>query len=265
MTKIAVICSYPLPTGMAATTRIMAYSKGLVEKGSEVDVYSYIPSGNVYSSSNENLGTIDGINYCYPLRKKRFKNRFLHIIESILSIIISYNKIYKIGKEKKYDAIIISNDNPLILYLFSRIADKIDAKSIFIFDEYPIPIRKHLKTEIPNWKRKLYKLSLKKTNGYISMTNNLLNYYNDILIKPSTLLTSITDIDRFTLENINYPKIDEERIRITYMGNMELSKDNVDNIIKAFGILNSKYKNTVLQLYGSPSNETMIILKSIIN
>ena len=37
------------------------------------------------------------------------------------------------------------------------------------------------------------------------------------------------------------------------MGNMELSKDNVDNIIKAFKIVSDKYKDIELHLYGAPS------------
>ena len=43
--KIAIICSYPLPYGMAATTRIFSYSKGLVALGADVEVISYMPSG----------------------------------------------------------------------------------------------------------------------------------------------------------------------------------------------------------------------------
>lgn len=264
MSKIVIVCSYPLPTGMAATTRIMSYSKGLVANGVAVEVLSYIPSGNIYLDSSDNSGSIDGVYYCYPLRKKRFKNRFLHIIESILSILVTYRKIIRDGKANNYDALIISNDNPFILLLFSIAAKRINTVSLFIFDEFPIPIRRFLKTKIPAWKKSMYKIALKRIDGYISMTNKLVEFYTNIASKPSLIISSITDIERFSTESVSTPEITESEIRITYMGNMELSKDNVDNIIRAFSIISEKHTTANLYLYGAPSQDTKTSLVSLI-
>ena len=40
--NIGIICKYPIPYGMAATTRIFSYSKGLLECGDKVDVWSIL-------------------------------------------------------------------------------------------------------------------------------------------------------------------------------------------------------------------------------
>ena len=42
--NIGIICKYPIPYGMAATTRIFSYSKGLLECGDKVDVWSIAPN-----------------------------------------------------------------------------------------------------------------------------------------------------------------------------------------------------------------------------
>ncbi|WP_324721862.1 glycosyltransferase [Salinimicrobium sp. HB62] len=248
--RIGIVCSYPIPEGMAATTRIMAYSKGIVQQGAKVDVFSYVPSGESFSSSYNNEGFFQGVFYCYPFRRKRLKNRFLHKAESIYSIALTLRAIRRRNYQEPYEAIIISNDNPFILYCFSKFAKSIGTKSIFIFDEYPIPIRKYLKNNISYLKTLGYKFTLKNVDGYITMTQNLANFYCKLKPKPFFLVSSITDIDRFT----KTPELPaSKKKRITYMGNMELSKDNVDNIIRAFAFLASKRDDIELYLYGNPT------------
>ena len=49
--NIGIICKYPIPYGMAATTRIFSYSKGLLECGDKVDVWSIAP--NNFNANNK--------------------------------------------------------------------------------------------------------------------------------------------------------------------------------------------------------------------
>ena len=258
--RIAIICSYPIPEGMAATTRIMAYSKGIVATGVNIDVFSYVPSGENFSCSFKDEGLYEGIFYCYPFRRKRFKNKILHKLESIYSILLLIRTILKRNSRLPYEAIIISNDNPLILYCFSKLAKHIRTKSIFIFDEYPIPIRKFLKNNISSLKRFAYKISLANVDGYITMTKNLANFYSQLKPKPFYLVSSITDLSRFTQTS----KLPASNLkRITYMGNMELSKDNVDNIIKAFAILARNRSDIELHLFGNPTPQDKKVLMDL--
>jgi glycosyltransferase involved in cell wall biosynthesis len=48
------------------------------------------------------------------------------------------------------------------------------------------------------------------------------------------------------------------------MGNFELKKDNVDNIIKAFAVVASKYENLDLHLYGKEEEDVPRSIKNLI-
>lgn len=71
--KIAIICSYPLPYGMAATTRIFSYSKGLVALGADVEVISYMPSGIGIDNLKDDNGELNGVKYRYAFRAQANK------------------------------------------------------------------------------------------------------------------------------------------------------------------------------------------------
>ena len=46
---IGILCGYPFPEGMAATNRILAYSKGLNESGIEIDIFIFCLDRNKFS------------------------------------------------------------------------------------------------------------------------------------------------------------------------------------------------------------------------
>jgi glycosyltransferase involved in cell wall biosynthesis len=48
------------------------------------------------------------------------------------------------------------------------------------------------------------------------------------------------------------------------MGNMELSKDNVDNIIRAFALISDKHKDIDFYLYGAPSAKDKAFIENVI-
>jgi glycosyltransferase involved in cell wall biosynthesis len=149
------------------------------------------------------------------------------------------------------------------LYLFIPIIRLIKSKPIFIADEYPVPIRVYLKESIPKWKIILFRYILNQVEGMIFMTNNLMTFYNDIVKKPSFILPSITDLSRFS--NLSSIRISDSVRYICYMGNMELSKDNVDNIIEAFSLIANKHSNLELHLYGAPSSHDLQKIIEIIS
>lgn len=93
------------------------------------------------------------------------------------------------------------------------------------------------------------------------MTRNLQDFYDSkICPKPTLLLSTVVDTDRF----MNVSQMKSERDYLCYMGNMELSKDNVDNIIRAFNIIRDDYPDLDLHLYGSPNSRDRNYLLSII-
>lgn len=257
--NIGIICKYPIPYGMAATTRIFSYSKGLLECGDKVDVWSIAPNNS--NANNNNEGVFNGISYFYSFRSKRFSNKLFHAYEMIYSLFILGVKLHKRDKIRRYDVFIISSDS-LICLLYMRVLNILfKRKLIFIFDEYPTPIRGKLKNKIPFWKEVIYRVILSKYSGYISMTENLLKYYKKITDNPGIIISSITDVNRF--HNIIKKPINKTK-KLIYMGNMELSKDNVDNILYALSILLRDNYDVHLYLFGKPNLKDKSILERII-
>lgn len=266
--NIFVISIYPFPEGLAPTNRIKAYAKGLIQAGAKVNVVLPFPTDAFVSSPPLGLGIIDGIHYEYTsgVCKSRYKLfRALSIYSGyrkFKGFITSFVSLNKHNKVHKIDTVILSSDSLNLLIFYSLTSKIIGAKFVFIFDEYPIPIRHKLKSKIPLWKEFMYRLVLKNTDAYISISMNLKDYFCKLCNKKAFILSSVTDTDRFSKVK-NDCLIEEEYL--CYMGNMELSKDNVDLIIKSYANLPLKIqKRYKLYLYGSPSMSNKLKILNLI-
>lgn len=260
--RIAILCGYSFPEGLAPTIRILTYSKGLVECGIRTDIFIYFPTDNLDNSFKVN-GDLFGVSYHYPGTRVYPSYSILRKLSHPYYAFMAMKNIYREHGKQKFDFIIISNDWFRILYLFIPFINWIKSKPIFIADEYPVPIRVNLRSTIPKWRKLLFKYILTYVKGMVFMTENLSVFYNSIVKKPSFILPTITDVSNFSklkkdaANSINY---------MCYMGNMELSKDNVDNIIEAFNLISKRYSHFQLHLYGAPSaNDYGKIIKLIEN
>lgn len=261
--RVAILHIYAFPYGMAATNRIAAYAQGLVENNVETDVISVIPPESPCTDNVlPNSGEYNGIHYIHPSGRYRSRNKIFRAfsMKSGWRFWSGVFRVYKILKMNHYDAVILSFDEPHQLYVYSHIVHYLGSKSIFIFDEYPIPIRHKLKTNIPTWKEKAYSIALRKIDGYISISEELKTYYNIYCTKPSIILPVIVNTSRF----IPPIKLNKKEW-ITYIGNMELSKDNLDNIIKAFSLISNKFPNYSLHFFGKTSSINLKILSDLVN
>lgn len=258
---IAVVCTFPFPEGLAASARIIAYLKGLSNKNVHTEVFIYRPTELYGVCSGYGVdGTINGVEYHYPNTRNYSKYKIIRVVFKYYYYLITCYKILKSNKKEQIDYLFISNDFLDILFLFTAFGKVAKIKTIFITDEYPEPIRVYLAKDIPLWKKMMYNFILKKQNSLIFMTEYLNDFYNSKLKKPYHILPSITDTSRFDI-SIN-EKIDCKYL--CYMGNMELSKDNVDNIIYAFNIIKDNHPDVFFFLYGAPSPKDEQYLKNII-
>jgi glycosyltransferase involved in cell wall biosynthesis len=258
--KIGILCGYRFPEGMAATSRIIAYSKGLIDNGIDVEVILFRPTE--YDKLDfPRVGKIDKLKYRYPYKRKWSS---ISLLRWFWDRPISYLKttfyIFRSNREEKTDFIFLSFDSIQNLIFFSIILRLIKIKPIFIGDEYPIPIRHFLKVKIPWWKSLAYRIALRFLSAKILMTENLGQYYNNIFKTPTYILTSITDISRFLETKIST----DNKKYLCYMGNMELTKDNVDLIIRAFFLIHNKYPYIDLHLYGTPQKKDRIFLEQLV-
>ena len=260
--RIAVVCTFGFPEGLAASTRIISYLKGLNELGVETDVFVYRPT-ELYGTPDIYPvdGEISGVKYHYPNTRKYSKYRICRAIGRFYYWGVTCWRIYKANKEQKIDYLLISNDFLDILFVFTFWCKFIGVKTAFITDEYPEPIRVYLKDKIPNWKLRMYDFILKRQDSLIFMTDKLNTFFNSKLKKPYHILPTITDTTRF--ENIT--KSDNGSKYLCYMGNMELSKDNVDNIIRAFSYIANEYSDLEFHLYGAPSQRDQAFIENVID
>lgn len=251
--KIGIICSYPIPMGMAATTRIFAYSKSLAQNN-DVTVASMICRPD---SKDATDGVFHNVKFTYLNKAVRSNNQF----RRIANFAKSFLRLPSFLSHEQFDYIIVSSDHLYLLGYIALINIILRKKLIFIFDEFPIPIRKKLKNQLPAWKQFSYKIILKGYDGYISMTKTLLEFYQKIHYNPGVIVSSITDTTRF--DRSDSETLFCEKFNITYTGNMELAKDNIDNILRAIALLSDK-RNFHLYLYGRPSETDLKKIKDTI-
>lgn len=264
--NIAVISNYSFPNGMAASNRIIAYSKGLVANGDSVHLICVRPTDKyILNDKLPTSGCFNGINYTYVTG--RYKNKYK--VFRAISLLSGFRFIYGAFKtmnfldKNHFDAILFSDDAPKAQWLYTKIGKIYCKKILFIFDEYPVPIRHKLKTDIPFWKKTAYKFILPSFSGYISISQKLANYFCNFAYRPTHIMSIIVNTEKFTPQTKN--KFNELDFNLVYIGNMELTKDNVNLIIEAFAKITIKYPNAKLQLYGTPNESTRIFLSELIN
>jgi len=263
--KIAVVNIYNFPNGMAPTARIISYCKGLLKEGAKVEIISVI-TNNETKKTVPISGICDGGNYYHFAHAPNCK---IPILRSILWRIKNYVCLHKAltfikqsDTKESYDAVIMSFDEPRRFEaMLPTLTNLEKAKLIAIADEYPIPIRHYLKKNIPEPKLKRYRKIYQKIDGRILMTTKLKEFYDtNIGPKPTLILSTVVDIDRFA----NVYKEKQNKDYLCYMGNLELSKDNVDNIIIAFSMIENEYPDLYLFIYGAPNSESRLYLERLI-
>lgn len=252
LNKIVVLCGYDFPQGMAATTRILSYSKGFRENNIDVEILSY--AWHCHDSINPEKGEICGIQYSYSHSWKKsstwlYKNivdRFLIVYKTIYRIIIS-------NKGKKIDFLFVSFDDIRRMLEFVPLFRLFGIRIVFIHDEFPEPMRSRLASSISLYKKNVYRLLFKMMSGKILMTYALKQFYDQISPSPTFIFPSIIDTNRF--QDLPNPITRKRDNYICYTGALEFTSDNIDYIIYAFSAISNMYPDLELRLYGEPSKE----------
>lgn len=259
--RICVLSSSPFPQRSASVTRIITYCKGLVQNNVKCDVFLFRP--NVLGNGIPMINDVEGIRFMYAHQRNPKKgNIFKHFIDRPLSLFRTIIKINKQNKEEKYDYIFISFDLLKFLYFFVPILRSLRFKLIFIGDEYPFEIRTKGKNKISSLSAILYKIIFYFINARILINEKLKEYYNRLVgVKPSHILPSIVDVDRFKDVKI----VTNGKKYLCYLGGLDLLNDNVDLIIEAFNKIHTKYSDIDLFLYGTAQQKDYLILNNIIN
>lgn len=246
--KIGVLCGYAFPEGMAPTIRILTYCKGLESNGVNTEVFSFFRT--VTSSVKPKEGLARGIKY-YSTYLSDGKSGFIHSIKEKTRMVRNTIGVLKRSNvDVPIDYVFLSFDSLLYFAVFVPRIKKLGIKCVFIADEFPMPFRQ-LKSDLPKWQYFAYRYILTRIDKYVFMTEALATFYNVRVCKrPTHILSSIVDASRFD----NLIIAINEKPYFCYMGNMELAKDDVCTIIKAFALFSKDYPEYELRLYGNPKN-----------
>lgn len=263
--KIGILTFWEFPEGMAPTTRILAYSKGLIENDVDVEIFSFkrIFEDQKLSENITKSGKVDKVKYTYIhfFNNLGKKYKAFRVFDEIVLRIRLIFMILRSHRKTPFDSFIFSFDDLHNLPIYIRIFRLFNFPVFIIADEYPIPIRGEMQECIPKEMILKYRKFNEFFAGRILMSKGLQEFYDhEISEKPTFILNTIIDSDRF----VNLKKIISDKEYICYMGNMGLNKDNVDNIIRAFSLIESIYPNVELHLYGTPSQADKKVVLNLI-
>lgn len=100
------------------------------------------------------------------------------------------------------------------------------------------------------------RLSTKKADGLLVLTNQLKDYYRNFGVKNIQVINILIDPSRFE----SLQKTAKERF-ISYCGSVGVYKDGVNDLIDAFSMIHTKHPNVKLQIIGgffTPQDETVL-------
>ena len=247
MITIYILTDAPMPTGMAPTNRILSYAKGFSANGVKCEIIIFRKtdkSHRVNYASNE--GEVDGVRYRYlfsygiksPVFLKRRLDDLLGDLRLFIAALSGFNK----------SSVLIYYSSRTTPVLFLKIA-KFFRHFTLLKEESEHP--SVYMREMNSFTSFVFaRMHYRVFDGYLLMTRNLLNYFQDKYPdKPALLVPMTVDLSLYKPDDIKKEK------SITYIGSLNNEKDGIDILLEAFLKLSNDYPDYELNLYGKPKNQ----------
>lgn len=254
--NIVVISSDLYPDGGASANRHLAWSRGLAEIGNSVTFILLAPQ----RSSQDNF-TIDGVRFISVHRG----NLFSKLVKNHSSLVplpsVPKGKrlLIQVDEGSKIDIVILLDTHVWMLKPFIDVCRRRSIKVIHERTEFPLITIKRGK--FGNLHYVFYKrMVLKRLNGIFVITQALSKYFSDQVNDsvPVQVINMIVDPARFMGSSDNpYGNFRY----IAYCGAMDIDKDGVDILIRAFGKAIKciqGYDDLRLLLIGSVSDKQLV-------
>tara|TARA_Y100001933_G_scaffold261194_1_gene315223 strand:- start:419 stop:1579 length:1161 start_codon:yes stop_codon:yes gene_type:complete len=220
---LGIVTNEPFPIGMAATNRIISYTKELgVSKLIKIYIAKPTEFDNVKLNKNDE-GFFSNTHYKYVHGYTTWdKNKFF--LTKIFIILKGYFLLFNMLKRDRPKSVIIVSNNLYLILATWFISKIVKFKFFQEKSEYPKPIQNN-NNLFYSW---LYNLRYKIFDGLIVMTNELKDFFHNYQKKIFHLPMSV-DFENFDKLKKN-PKIKY----FAYCGGGNYSRDGVLNIIKSF-------------------------------
>ena len=251
--------TFPDFSAAAASNRVYAYSKGFLKNKVNPTV---ITLSNVYWPDTRNYE--NGIEYfvaiCQKKRKKYFLIRRYYRIKRYFNVITFIHKKHKF--KNPIDAIILYTRSPFVMIFAKLLALFFSIKLILEVTEHPFNDFKKYSC----WKIIVPWVIYKFFDGFICISTSLEKYCEQYKNKKATIIKipPLVDFDSFKCAYLN-PKNEEY---LFYSGSLTIKRDGIDNLIKAFYLVNQKHVSLKLILggicYDEPTkSEIFRLIKSL--
>lgn len=210
----------------ALTNRVLAILKGFDELGVEIEIYFFCPDEHK-SKINESFRNIK-ITYLW-----RDNCSTIKLVKSIKACWY----LHKFSKTLK------PGDKVLLFGAGAYLVPLVNRKGVEIYQErseHPKVVKVY-----PPYMQKSYLKALPNLKGMFVISNALKDYYESIGVKKATIINMIVDGHRF--EGLQKTSTDRY---IAYCGTALNNKDGVDQLIRAFALVNEKHPDVRLKIIG---------------
>lgn len=234
------------PVGNAATNRALSYSRGIAELGCKVTILVLGPEYNQSRLSNKRRLIYNGVEIAYSSPLLFVKRGIVGKINYLFGVLLGFVKlVYLLFKFRSSMVVSLLIADPLLLRLFIFPVKLFKSKVFHERTEFPFLNRKN--KHIYNYY--LYRI-IPLFDGIYVISFLLVDFFKNLTINPILHLPMTVELDRFQIRplpsGIKY---------IAYCGSMYTDKDGVPDLIEAYNLIASDFKDLYLYLIGDNSDK----------
>lgn len=245
--RIIFISSGQYPNGGAASNRHLAYSKGLIELGHQVEFI--LLKKQQWADKEIELNKIKFI--CVASKASNSLSKIDKIFLHFKSIRKAKTALTKFNEEKKISALILLDPDISILIPLINQGRRLGIKIFHERTEYPFVVAD--KSILGKINLGFYlKYVIKQFDGIYVINGALKKYFASLTSCDICIVNMVVEPSRF--EHHPRKPVDKNTI-ITYCGTLEGDKDGVLILIKSFARIANKFLRAKLRLIGSLKNE----------
>jgi glycosyltransferase involved in cell wall biosynthesis len=245
--RIIFISSGQYPNGGAASNRHLAYSKGLIELGHEVEFI--LLKKQDWGGEEIKFNEIKFI--CVSPKASNSLSKIEKIILHFQTIKKAKKTLIKFNKEKQISALILLDPSVSILIPLINQGKRLGLKIFHERTEYPFLVAG--KSILGKIDLNIYlKYVIKRFDGIYVITHALKNYFSSLTSCDICIVNMVVESSRF---EDRQKRREHKNTIVTYCGTLEGDKDGVPILIKSFAMITNEFPNAKLQLIGSLRNE----------
>lgn len=246
--KIIFVSSGQYPNGGAAANRHLAYAKGLIELGHEVEFILLVKQ-----NWNKKEVLDQGIKFtCVSLRTKNKLSKIAKFKLFYKTIGEANNVIFSAHQKREISCLVLLDTRIEVLIPLLNKARKFGIKVFHERTEYPFIYGG--KTIIGKITLYIYlKFVLQKFDGLYVINNALKKYFLELTKNKIDIIVINMIVDSSRFEIVKNKSTDRFK-KITYCGGIEGDKDGIPILIESFSLIANEFPLTRLQLITASTN-----------